>query len=162
MTDIPPIQVPAPKVKKPTATERQIAELAAQVAALVAMQAANQPAPPPVTPVATIHDQAASAVIKVVLIGLALFVARVEYQRRASPAKTTPADMAAPVTDPGASWSALAKWVQGGKVASTTELLSIAKQLDLDLARLQPLVDKPAKITEANRAEILALMGGAK
>lgn len=164
MTELTPTPVPAPRVKKPTATERQIAELSSQVAALIAMQAANQPAPPPVTPVATIHDQAASAVIKVVLIGLAIFVGRIEYQRRTGPAQPSHQVDSADVVraDPGASWSALAKWVESGKVASTSELLSIAKQLDLDLTRLQSLVDKPSKITDTNRAEILALIGGAK
>lgn len=146
-------------------SEATLAALA-EIASLLAPKPAS---PPPAIPVEVIEQRASNAVIWIMLLGVILSFGLVEYRKRNAPPKPddvpavveteTPAVALGEVDD---RWSALAVWVESGKVDTTGELLSIARQLDLDTARLKPLIDKPQHINDGNRQRILDLIGGGK
>ena len=125
--------------------------------------------PVPAIPVEVIEQRASNAVIWIMLLGVILSFGLVEYRKRNAPPKPDDVPVVVETETPAVDlgevddrWAALAVWVESGKVDTTGELLSIARQLDLDTARLKPLIDKPAKITDTNRQRILDLIGGAE
>lgn len=151
-------------IEKLKAQSEVIETVLARVVELIAPKPAS---PPPAIPVEVIEQRASNAVIWIMLLGVVLSIGLVEYRKRNAPPKPDDVPVVVETETPAVAlgevddrWAALAVWVESGKVDTTGELLSIARQLDLDTARLKPLIDKPAKITDANRQRILDLIGG--
>ena len=149
----------APVVRSTSKIEGQIAALAEQVAALSKL---SEPVPEPVVPVKTLQQQSSSYVVRWIVALFLGYVGYVEIGRyRAALSRAQP-ESSVPVVNEDATWVQLLAWVKSGRIESTGELLSVAKQLGLNTDRVKSLIDKPARITDANRQSVLDLIGGGK
>jgi hypothetical protein len=150
----------------PTQLEQQVSELASHVEQL-AEYLLNHPIAPaaevaPVVPAKDIGELSSAYVVRWIVALFVGYVALTGYQHyRVSIQKADNVEVA-PVVDQEATWGQLKAWVSNGRIETTGELLSVAQQLELDLARLKPLIDKPAKITDSNRQSVIDLIGGVK
>ena len=149
----------APVVRGPSKIEEQLAALAEQVAALSRL---NEPIPEPVVPVKTLQQQSSSYVVRWIVALFLGYVGYVEIGRYRAALSMAQPEVSVPVINEDATWVQLSSWVKSGRIESTGELLSVAKQLGLNTDRLKPLIDKPARITDANRQSVLDLIGGVK
>lgn len=150
----------------PSALDKRIADLTAKVDQLadyvLSPPVEVAPVVAPVAPAKDLNDLSSAYVVRLVLSLFVGYVAITGYQHYRVSIKKADAVEVAPVVDQEATWGQLSAWVSNGRIETTGELLSVAQQLELDLARLKSLIDKPAKITDENRQSILDLIGGGK